>query len=530
MDDRELQDILESVQRRTGITFRIDQHKAVAATIHRLMNQYKLPTANAFLDAIEKDLTVYNALVDEITIGETYFFREPKQFEFIKTQLIPEFRQRRGEDATLRAWSAACASGEEAYSLAIVCHQMSQQVTVLATDISPKAIAKARHAKYRDWSFRGGAMTQLKSYISGKEDDIQLDDFVGKSVRFRVLNLASTSYPDERTGLANLDLILCRNVLIYFDRTTVDEISERLFRCLAPGGWLITASGDPSLRVGAGFSTVMTDHGTFYQRPLVSAPGGERPRAGVVHDQRNEGNQNRITSPSKPVDLSPSTAQPMHPSAASPSSKSSPPAKVSASSKLSPSDAAASKAAAASPSVATARAGRTDGDSQYKPTPHWLSSAHVALESRDSELAIRLTEEMMHNAEACAINVRARARKNADEALETCASTVVRHPLSNELHFLHAELLVKAGKLDEAFQAAQKALFLDRSVAMAHFLFGSIQLQRGQSESAYRHFLNVRELCSQQASHFRLPLSRNETAASVAAAAESQMKKIRSSD
>ncbi|MFG0261560.1 MAG: CheR family methyltransferase, partial [Novipirellula sp. JB048] len=223
MNERERDRLLEAIRQRTGICYRRDQLASIERTLTGLMDRLNLDSPDELIAAVEHRREVYHELINEITVGETYFFREPKHFEFIRHTVIPELRRRRGEQTTLRAWSAACASGEEAYSLAILCDQMSQPVDLIGTDLSPDSIAQARRGLYREWSFRGGTMASMRNYFAERDSPQQpkryaLCEPIKSRVRFRVLNLVAPSYPDPQTGLSEFDLILCRIVVIYFYR------------------------------------------------------------------------------------------------------------------------------------------------------------------------------------------------------------------------------------------------------------------------------------------------------------------------
>ncbi|WP_160168230.1 CheR family methyltransferase [Novipirellula maiorica] len=485
MNDSELSDVLAVIQQRTGLSFRSDQRQSIQRTLSLLMQRLGITRSADFIAEIQKNAKIYDELVDEITVGETYFFREPKQFDFIRHQIIPELRSRRGDSTILRAWSAACASGEEAYSLAILCQQEKQHLDVLGTDLSVESIAKARRASYREWSFRGGAMSQVANHLmqthaSKHSECYELSKQVRRHVRFQILNLATDQYPNPSVGIGNFDLILCRNVLIYFRRETIDAIASRLYECLVPGGWLITASGDPSLIHASNFTPVTTPYGTFYQRPNVktaaqlSTTGGTQPAS-----------RTSVRSP-----------------------------------------AAKSQAPAAEP----AKSADTPASPSPPQTPmhtRVMAEARQSLAAGDYAAAVRLTENHLQHPDACVVHVRSQAHLDAAAALQTCSQALISHPLATELHYLRARLLMDANELDEAARTIGRALFLDRSDVMSQFLAGSIQFGRGQWKVAYRHFETVLKLCNQQDPQALIPFSKQNTAAVTAAAAESQMTKIR---
>ncbi len=479
LNDEDLVTILNAIERRTGIATRPDQRDAARVTIRRAMRRVNISRPSELVHAFQYNAAVYQEIVNEVTIGETYFFREPKQFEFIRNHIISDLRSREGASAPMRAWSAACASGEEAYSLAIVCDLMKQPVNILATDVAPDAVAAARKATYRDWSFRGEAMTHVKPYLIRDGEVLRLKDSIKQKVRFQLLNLYDDVYPSLESGTQNLDLVMCRNVLIYFGPRTVTEVGQRLFRCLRPGGWLITASGDPSLDHIGGFAVTATDYGTFYQRPLE----------GKASDSVNSGVELRRNA--KP---SPATA---------------------------PRDTPVSVSSEHRENHSVRRRGERDGSAVRS------SGRGARVTDTDQLPAAKEEPKTPETPEACVVSIQAASRSDSALALDKCTAAIARHPLSNELHFLKARLLMEADRLSEASQTAQKALFLDRSAVMVHFLFGSIELQRGQLDSAHRHFRNARQLCDRYRPGDVVPFTDNETAAELTAALDSQLKQLR---
>ena len=169
--------------------------------------------------------------------------------------------------------AAGCASGEEAYSLAILLLEegLAGQCRLLATDLSRATLVKARRGIYGAWSLRGEGALAARPYLHGHGNHYVVDEVVRRLVTFDQLNMALDFDPACATGVRGMDLILCRNVLIYFDHKTVRTVARRLYESLAEGGWLITASTDPPLAGEAPFEIVATDHGVFY-RSGASSP------------------------------------------------------------------------------------------------------------------------------------------------------------------------------------------------------------------------------------------------------------------
>jgi chemotaxis protein methyltransferase CheR len=190
-------------------------------------------------------------LAECLTIGETYFFRDPQLFERLAAQVLqPLIAARAGGTRELRLWSAGCASGEEPYSLAMLVAGLlpdwrQWKISILATDINPAALQKGRAAAYGAWSFRGELPASTRPFFREGADGRQhVDPALRRLVRFAPLNLASNDYPSVQTMTSGMDLILCRNVLIYFEVARVTAVLGRLGRALAHDGWLVTGSAE----------------------------------------------------------------------------------------------------------------------------------------------------------------------------------------------------------------------------------------------------------------------------------------------
>ncbi|MEA2626702.1 MAG: chemotaxis protein methyltransferase CheR, partial [Candidatus Binatota bacterium] len=276
--------LLRWIAERTGLVFPEHRVGSVRETLERAMSRHGHTDLGSYQAQLDRDSSAFDALVVELTIGETYFFREPGQFAFIAGTILPDLlRQRHGEHA-LRVWSAACSSGEEAYSLAILFHEegVGERFRILATDVSQTALARGKAARYRAWSLRGAAASRAEPYLERRGEEYVLADPVRRRVGFEYLNLALDAYPSFANGTWAMDLILCRNVLIYFDGEVIRRVAERLYASLAEGGWLLTAASDPPLEGFAPFEKLVNGDGTFYRRTGEAGAVAEppaRPRA-----------------------------------------------------------------------------------------------------------------------------------------------------------------------------------------------------------------------------------------------------------
>jgi chemotaxis protein methyltransferase CheR len=269
----ELERVLKYLAVRTGLTFPATRMRDFELGIRKVMARYAITSAGRFIQHINADRAAFDAVVAEITVGETYFFREPAQFDAIRQIVLPSLLRNRPPDAPIRVWSAGCATGEEPYSIAILMEEegLGDRSDVVGTDISTTALKKAEKGEYGSWSFRNDQFEPDARYFHRSGRRMQLAERIRSRVRFGVLNLASDDYPSPENGTLGLDLILCRNVLIYLDRESIEQIAQRLLASLSNGGWLITGPSDPPLWEYAAFTTVITPGGVFYRREAQPA-------------------------------------------------------------------------------------------------------------------------------------------------------------------------------------------------------------------------------------------------------------------
>ncbi len=208
-----------------------------------------------------------------LTVGETYFFRERRSFEALEQRVLPELLRPRWQgERRLRIWSAGCCTGEEPYSIAMLLDRMvpDQQdwnIALLATDINPAFLRKAVRAEYGEWSFRDTpAWLRERYFHHGNGGSYRLRDSIRKRVNFSCLNLADDSYPSLTNNTNAMDLIFCRNVLMYFTPERARAVVDKLHRALVDGGWLIVSPAETSTALFAGFQAVEFDGAIFYRK------------------------------------------------------------------------------------------------------------------------------------------------------------------------------------------------------------------------------------------------------------------------
>jgi chemotaxis protein methyltransferase CheR len=222
------------------------------------------------------DTASLQALADALTVGETYFFRERRSFEVLAGEILPPLiAQRQAGSRRLRFWSAGCCTGEEAYSLAILLDRMlprheGWQVSILATDVNRRFLNAAARAEYGEWSFRD-APAWLKSgyFTRNGTGGHALLPRIRRMVRFAPLNLADLQFPQVLNGTEAMDVILCRNVLMYLAPDLMRQVCQRFECALVDGGWLSVSATELGPHAALSFAPVHFDDAVFYRKAGV---------------------------------------------------------------------------------------------------------------------------------------------------------------------------------------------------------------------------------------------------------------------
>ncbi|MGD8353378.1 MAG: protein-glutamate O-methyltransferase CheR [Pseudomonadota bacterium] len=212
-----------------------------------------------------------NAMIDIVTTNETYFFRELNQLEAFRDEILPELAERNARKKRIRIWSAGCSTGEEPFTLAILCSESglfdkSWEVDIIGTDISQRVLQTARKAVYSQSSFRTTEEKAKNKYFTSTGDGkYALDEGIRNMVHFGHLNLMD----DKMIGLIReCDIIMCRNVIIYFDRNAKARAVNSFFRKLVPGGYLLLGHSESLMNITTVFKLKHLTKVMVYQKPV----------------------------------------------------------------------------------------------------------------------------------------------------------------------------------------------------------------------------------------------------------------------
>jgi chemotaxis protein methyltransferase CheR len=286
MDNSQINDLIALVANRIGLTVSDKERESFRDRIHGRMKsrgEADPRTYMRFLCASTPEAAdEWQKLVHLLTTGESYFFRDQGQHELLMKRILPRLLDLRKEKKTLRIWSAGCATGEEPYSLAMLIDELlpvrsGWQIFILGTDLNARALEKARTGVYSQWSFRMVDPAVKARYFSRRQGEWELDRKIRDMVTFRQGNLVEERLSAWTSELHSLDLILCRNVFIYFDPETVAQVVARFVGVMNEGGYLLTGHGEVPQSALKEFTTVVLDDHVLYQKSMDSAPKPVKP-------------------------------------------------------------------------------------------------------------------------------------------------------------------------------------------------------------------------------------------------------------
>lgn len=196
--------------------------------------------------AISKN--VLDTLATNLTIGETFFFRDKNIFHILRNNILPELiMSKAGYSGNIKIWSAGCCSGEEPYSIAMLIDQMISfgtevNISIIATDININFLEKAKKGIYTRWSFRDTPEMIIERYFTKQDENhFKISPHIQNMVNFYQLNLVEESYPPL---INEIDVLFCRNTVMYFTPDQRDQIFRRLTRCISMNGWLIVSPSE----------------------------------------------------------------------------------------------------------------------------------------------------------------------------------------------------------------------------------------------------------------------------------------------
>lgn len=391
-------------------------------------------------------------LADHFTVGETYFFRENPALDVFTERILPSLLQeRRQGTCSLRIWSAACCTGEEPYSLAILLSSripniQDWQVTIVGTDINPRFLHKAQAGIYSEWSFRATPPHLKERYFQKTTNGkfVILPE-IRRMVHFSRLNLVENTYPSFLNNTHDMDVIFCRNVFIYFAPAHISQAVANFHRSLVEGGWLIVSPSE-----------------TAYLSPALfephSFPGT------ILHRKKS-------TIPPLPLSATKTPAPTLFlqsSSTASPVPQKSP---VQPGAPVEPAE-----------SVRYREADLLYKEGRYEEVCRTLQPMLRAPAVPLSPLTTQMVTLL----------VRAYANHGAwNEAIACCHTAAELDSCNPRLHYLLATLLAAHAREDDAGLSLKHTLYLDPDFAIAHFALANLARRQHRVPDMQRHLRNT---------------------------------------
>lgn len=262
-------DFRRYLEEHSGIVLGDNKHYLVTSRLNRLMREFEITDFNSLMRRLktERRSKLHEQIVDAMTTNETLWFRDTYPFEVLKHTILPEFSQRRLSQ--LRIWSAACSSGQEAYSISITLQEylaskpgsLPGNIQIVGTDISATMLRDASAAVYDKMSLaRGMSEERRKRYFIERDDKWEVRPEIKSRASFRELNLLHNFSP-----LGKFDIVFCRNVLIYFSSDLKTDILNRIAKTLNPGGYLFLGGSESPTSYTDAFELVRTPKGVVYR-------------------------------------------------------------------------------------------------------------------------------------------------------------------------------------------------------------------------------------------------------------------------
>ena len=452
----------------TGLAFYREKDRELAEKVGKRLDALHLTSYSAYLTLLKAGTeggTELDELVADLTIGETYFFRIEEQFQALRQVILPALIQRNAGRRQLRIWSAGCSIGAEAYSLAILLGRefagqlVGWDVSIIGTDINRKFLSQAREGRFGDWALRS-TDDETKNLCFQRDQKMwRIRDEFRRGISFQYHNLAKHPY-SLLHNLGAFDLVLCRNVMIYFSREGITDCVGRFWKSLVEGGWLLVGHAEMNQESFRAFHTINFPGTVLFQRPGESgqstAPAWSAPAS--LPDPPAWAPLSPVLAPWAPP--APTWVGPLHADSSSPVVREMSPAAL--------------------------------------PT------------SAEAPPAIRLIRELADRAQW-------------PQAAERCRALIDEDRLNPLGHFYQALVLEQMGQLQEADGALNRAIYLDRDFVLAHYHRGLLLQKGDDSASVIRSFRNVVDLLGRLPPETPLPEGDGISAADLRELAEMQL-------
>lgn len=390
-------------------------------------------------------------LAKHLTIGETYFFREIDLLNKIMSKIIsPLINERQNTSKSLRIWSAACCTGEEPYTLAMMLTQLIPNyklwnISILGTDINLEFLKSANEGKYRDWSFRNTDVEMKKKFFIKNKDYYELVPDIKRMVHFSHLNLVEDNYPSLFNGTTGIDLIICNNVLIYFSESQIKKVTNQLGHCLTDNGYLVvTAIESPFVNVSHLTHSKELGGNFFHKKNLEFKL---KKKVSFSIPNIDEKILTKKTSLKEPVIIETSKS-------------------------------------------------KNENELLIEANYHFFQGDYQQtieiIRDKTSEKDFINDKIFIKNIKLVSLLIKSYANLGMiDKSFEICEKYLKKYTIEPVLYYLYAVILQELGDSQGAIKSLKKALFLDSEFVIAYFTLANILLIRSDFNESKKNFKNV---------------------------------------
>ena len=468
LTDSELVKVCEVIAERIGLHFPVERWAILGRNLALAAREFGFQNMNEFIQWLlssELNKDQIKILASHLTISETYFLREPQVFTALTDFVLPELiKSKKKRDRSIRIWSAGCSTGEEPYSLAIALHKTIPEIkdwniSILATDINSKALDKAGTGIYGTWSFRNTPHWFKTRYFHDLGDRrFEIIPEIKNMVTFCPRSLIDDNI---FSAIANkMDIIFCRNVLMYFTSDWVNKISQNLFQSLSEDGWFVVSSSELSSHVFPMYTPVNFQGAVLYRKTKKEYIQPFDFSLFEIQEPLKQPFQLLSFVPCKDEDLQQLSS------------------KALAEEDLQPLSSEASLTTEAFAKVVV----KEDHKSLEK-TPEDFNA--------DKIFSIRLLANQGY----------------LSEALSLCNKAIASERLAPGFYFMRASILQEMDKTSEAITSLKQGIYIDPDYVMGHFILGNLYIRKRNSKNAKRYFKNVLDLLNGCANDDILPES-----------------------
>jgi len=402
-------------------------------------------------------------LAANLTINETYFWREPQTFEALEQIIIPELiRQRQKGEKRIRIWSAGCSTGEEPYSIAIALNRLipdikDWNIPILATDINPRVLRQATTGKYGQWSFRGAPQWLKEQYFVPKPNHkFEIASEIKRMVNYEYLNLAEDIYPSSLNHTNAIDIIYCRNVLMYFTQDRFRQVVRRFYNSLVQGGYLVVSASELSMQ-------------NFPDFIPINIPGM------VLYQKNSKKTENHYKYTIKETPLEPVLLKELP---------------------------------EPEPSIEDLKLQLREIEKENITTteiPKQIvsinkKSSKSPSQGSDPDVIDKLQKEAQASDEQLLLIRNFANQGKLTDALKKCEKEIAANKTDQRLHYLYATIQQENNQLNEAIASLKRAIYLDPDFVLSYYSLGNIYKQLGDAKKANRQYeivLSILNKCSQ---------------------------------